>query len=263
MNNTLYTQNTKKLSDEEFSELFVKYKENGDSSARNKLVMSFSYIAESLAVQLRGLSSGYAQVEDMISQGILTLIDCIERFDPEKGIRFEAYAYMRVRGGIIDLIRKQDWVPRRVRQTAKEINAANSELSHKLMREPTQEELAEEMGISVKKLSQYNCEISNASVLSFEELIQNVSQMGDVFEQSSGDDEMPERRLMRSEMRDVLANAIENLTERERLVVTLYFYEGLNLSEIAEVLEVSVQRVSQINAKSVSKLRTFMEEYLY
>lgn len=260
---TLFTQNAAKLSDEEFSELFLKYKESGDAALRNRLVMSFSYIATNVALQLRGLSSGYAQTEDMVNQGILTLIDCIERFAPEKGIRFEAYAYMRVRGGIIDLVRKQDWIPRRVRQTAKEINEAHTALSHTLMREPTQEELAENLGITTKKLAQHNCEIANSAVLSFEDLIQNVSQMGDAFEQSSGDDEIPERRMIRREMRDALAAAIEALSDRERLVVTLYFYEGMNLSEIAEVLQVSVQRVSQINAKSVAKLRAAMEAYLY
>lgn len=263
MNTSAYMRNIERLSDEEFAQLFAEFKESGDSALRNKLVMSFSYIAANVASQLRGLSAGYAQTEDMVSQGMLTLIDCLDRFDPEKGIRFEAYAYMRVRGGIIDLVRRQDWVPRRVRQTAKEIGAAQNELSHELMREPTQEELAEKLGITTKKLSQYHCEISNSAVLSFEELIQNVSQMGDAFEQAGSDDDVPERKLLRQEMRNALADAIESLSDREKLVITLYFYENLNLSEIAEVLRVSVQRVSQINAKAVAKLRTAMEEYIY
>ena len=194
---------------------------------------------------------------------IITLIDCIDRYDISKGIRFESYAYMRVRGGIIDLIRKQDWIPRRVRVNAKEINRTASELANMLGREPTQQEIADKMGIDIQKLRKYNAEISNAAVYSFEELIQNVSQMGGALENSSADDITPERNLLREELRKVLKEAIENLSERERLVITLYYFENLNLSDISKVMEVSVQRVSQINTRAVTKLRDCLKDYLF
>ena len=129
-------------------------------------------------------------------------------------------------------------------------------------REPTQAEIAEKMGIDEAKLSRYNAEISNAVVYSFEELIQNVSQMGDILENSTKDDITPERKLLRDELRDSRAKAIEELSERERLVITLYYFENLNLSDIARVMEVSVQRVSQINSRAVGKLRDSLSEYL-
>lgn len=251
-----------KLSEEEFLELHRKYKETGDIALRNKLVMAYAFIAKIAALQLRGSASAQAQVEDMVNQGMIILIDCVDKFDPLKEVKFESYAFMRVRGGIIDLIRKQDWIPRRVRSNAKKINDTYNELSSKLMREPTNDEIAHELGITVEKLEKYNYEISNSVVYSFEELIQNVSQMGSVLESSTLDDITPEKKTLKNEMRKVLKEAIDELSERERIVVSLYYYENLNLSDIAKVLDISVQRVSQINTKAITKLKEKMNSYI-
>jgi len=169
---------------------------------------------------------------------------------------------MRVRGGIIDLIRKQDWVPRRVRANTKKINDTYNELSSKLMREPTPQEVADELGISVDKLEKYKSEITNATVYSFEELIQNVSQMKSVLESSTLDDITPEKKTLKNEMRVILKNAIEELSEREKLVISLYYYENLNLTDISKVLDISVQRVSQINTKAITKLKDKLNSYI-
>ncbi len=251
-----------KITDEEFTALYNEYKSTKNIAVRNKIVMSYSYIAQVSAFQLRGIADTTAQVEDMINQGILTLIDCVDRFDISRGIKFESYAYMRVRGGIIDLVRKQDWIPRRVRVNAKEISNARSELANSLGREPTHAEVAEKMGIDEATLAKYNSEISNSVMYSFEELIQNVSQMGNVLENSTKDDITPEKRLLKDELRQVIAKAIEELSERERLVVTLYYYENLNLADIAKVMDVSIQRISQINSRAVGKLRDKLEFYI-
>ncbi len=259
MNQTAAEQ---KLTEEEFLNLHAKYKETGDISIRNKLVMAYGHIAKIAALQLRGSAGTQAQVEDMINHGMIILIDCIDKFDSSKEVKFESYAFMRVRGGIIDLIRKQDWIPRRVRANSKKINDTYNALCSELKREPTPEELAKELDISVEKLEKYKCEISNATVYSFEELIQNVSQMGSILESSTLDDITPEKKLIKDEMRKILREAIDELSERERLVVSLYYYENLNLADIAKVLEVSVQRVSQINTKVISKLKAKLNSYL-
>lgn len=251
-----------KLSEEEFFALHSRYKESGDITVRNRLVMAYGYIAKIAALQLRGSASSQAQIEDMINQGMIILIDCVDKFDPEKEVKFESYAYMRVRGGIIDLIRKQDWIPRRVRANSKKISDTYNALASELMREPTQQEVADRLGITVAKLEKYNAEISNATVYSFEELIQNVSQMKSVLESSTLDDITPEKKLLKDEMRKILKEGIEELSERERLVITLYFYENLNLSDIAKVLEISVQRVSQINTRAISKLKSKLNSYI-
>ena len=146
---------------------------------------------------------------------------------------------------------------------SKKIAEAQNALSNKLMREPTMEELSEYMAVPMEKLSACSTEINNSVVFSFEELIQNMSQMGSSLESDENEDFSPEKRLIRQEMREVLKNAIDGLSEREKTVVTLYYYENLMLADIAEVLDVSVQRVSQINAKAVSKLKTAMEKYIY
>lgn len=251
-----------KITDEEFTALYNEYKSTGNIAVRNKIVMAYDYVARVSAFQLRGVANSTAQVEDMINQGIIILIDCVEKYDPLRGIRFESYAYMRVRGGIIDFIRKQDWIPRRVRMNAKMINDARSKLANRLGREPTYSELAEEMDINESTLLKYDAEISNAAVYSFEELIQNVTQMGDLLENSVRDDITPERRLLKEELRGYLVRAIEGLSEREKLVVTLYYYENLNLADIAKVLDVSIQRVSQINSRAVTKLRDKLDVYI-
>lgn len=251
-----------KLSEEEAAEMMAQFHQTGDVRLRNTLVMNYSYIAKTAALQLRGLVSGYAQTEDMVNQGIITLIDCIDKFDGAKGMKFESYAFMRVRGGIIDLVRKQDWIPRRVRTAAKEISNARSELCSELKREPTEDELAVRLGISVAKLRQYNYEVAGSVTFSFEELIQNVNQMGSLLDSATSDYSTPEKQFLRNEMREKLKTAIEELNERERLVITLYYFENLNLSEISQVLDVSVQRVSQISSKAVMKIKAVMEEYL-
>ncbi len=251
-----------KLSEEEFLQLHAQYKENGDISIRNRLVMAYGYIAKIAALQMKGSVTAHAQIEDMVNHGMIILIDCIDKYDPTKEAKFETYAFMRVRGGIIDLIRKQDWIPRRVRANAKKLNDTYNELCTKLNRDPTKEELAEVIGISVEKLEKYSYEVSTATVYSFEEIMQNVAQMGRNVDESMRDEMTPERKMLKSELHDVLKQAIDELSEREKLVVALYYYENLSLADISKVLEVTVQRVSQINAKAVSKLKAKIDKYI-
>lgn len=255
-----FTKDKNTLTEEQFVELLKEYRQTGNIAIRNQLVMNYAYVAQTVAIQLRGLANGYAQVDDMVNQGILTIMECIDRFDETKGITFEYYAFMRVRGAVIDLVRKQDWIPRRVRETDKKINAARNKLAHQLLREPTDEELAAELGISVEKLSTATAEVSNSAVLSFEELIQNMSQIGSSLETNGMN---PEKMMVKEELQNILAKAIDELNEQEKLVVSLYYYENLTLTDISQVMEVSVQRVSQINSKAISKLKSAMEKYLY
>lgn len=255
-----FTKDSVQMTDEEFCKLLEDYQTTGDVEARNKLVMKYAYIPQTVAIQLRGLANGYAQVDDMVNQGIITLIDSLDRFDPKKGIAFEYYAFMRVKGGIIDLVRKQDWIPRRVRNLEKRINEKRNYLLHTLGREPSDEEIAKELEISVDKLHSTSQEINNSVVFSFEELIQNMSQFGSSLETEGMS---PEKTMVKAEMNEILAKAIDALSEREKLVVSLYYYEELTLSEIAQVLGISAQRVSQINTRAVSKLKDSLSEYIY
>ncbi len=245
-------------------EMLEKYQKTGDAQLRNQLVMHYSYIAKSVAVQMRGITGGYAQVEDVVNEGILTIMDCLDRYTPDKGMKFENYAYMRVRNGNIDFVRKQDWVPRRVRRTAREVSEAYNALSTELMREPTNKELATYMGVSESVIQKHLAEMNSGAVISFEELLQGAMPGGAEVStlQASDEDSLPERGLMQAELREELIKAIEELTEKERMVVSLYYYEHLKLHEIAKVMGVSESRISQTHSKAILKMSKRLTQYI-
>lgn len=243
-------------------QLLLEYKASQDIELRNQLVIHYGFIAKSVAIQMRGIYARYAQTEDIIQQGLITLIDCIERFDPDKEVKFESYAFMRVKGAVIDFVRKQDWAPRRVRKFAREIAQATEILSNKLMREPTDQELTSYLNITEKELLKNNQEISSSAILSFEAMLENNWQW-DVTEQGLDyESNLPEGRLFQQELKKTLMEAIDSLNERERLVISLYYYDKLRFSDIAKVLEVSESRICQIHTKVVGKLKDKMEIYL-
>jgi RNA polymerase sigma factor for flagellar operon FliA len=242
-------------------DILKRYKESGDPDLRNDLVIRYSYIAKTVAQQMRGIASNYADVEDIVNQGVLTLIDCIERFEPDKEVKFESYAFMRIRGAIIDFIRKQDWRPRRVRKTAKEVAAAYDELSNTLLREPTDKEISSFLNISEDELQKHYSEFSRAMVVSFESMLENASQTDILPDLSDGMDQ-PEQTLFKQELKEQLVMAIDELTEREKLVISLYYYENLKLAEISKVLGVSESRVCQIHSKALGKLKDKMDCYV-
>jgi RNA polymerase sigma factor for flagellar operon FliA len=242
-------------------DLLKKYRESRDVNLRNELVLRYSYIAQTVGNQMRGIASNYADLEDIVNQGMLTLIDCIEKFDPEKEVRFESYAFMRIRGAIIDFIRKQDWRPRRVRKTAKEVTAARDELSNILMREPTDRELSDFLNITEDELAKHYSELSRAMIISFESMLENTLQSESLLAQAN-DAAKPEQTLFVNELRDQLAKAIDDLPERERTVISLYYYENLKLAEISKVLGVSESRVCQIHSKALGRLKEKMDQYM-
>lgn len=241
------------------AQILEEYQKSGDLELRNRLVMHYSYIARAVAAQMRGITASYAQMEDIVNQGILTLIDCIEKYQPGKGVKFESYAFMRIKCANIDFVRKQDWLPRRVRKAARDITAAHDELSNQLLREPTSKELAEHMGISEEAVSKHYSEITNSVMLSFEMLLQNAAPG---VESRADDSSLPESRLMRQELHQQLMEAIDSLTERERLVISLYYKEHLKLYEIAQIMGVSESRVCQTHSRAILKMRRRLEQYI-
>ncbi|MEG1687135.1 MAG: FliA/WhiG family RNA polymerase sigma factor [Angelakisella sp.] len=244
------------------AQLMEQYQATHSQAVRNELVMSYSYIAKVVAGQMRGYTANYAQLEDIVNQGILTLIDCVEKFDPTKGVKFETYAFMRVKCANIDFIRQQDWLPRRVRKTAKDISTAYSSLSNQLMREPTVRELAGFMEVPEEAITKHYSEISNSVMISLETVLQSSLAEADDTDLSSDGSQQPEEQLMNAELRAQLAAAIDRLSERERLVISLYYYEHLRLSEIAEIMGVSESRVCQLHGKAVSRMKQQMEQYI-
>ena len=247
---------------EDPAEMLARYRETKDPELRNELILHYSYIAKSVAVQMRGITGSFAQVEDITNEGVLTLMDCLDKYTPDKGMKFENYAYMRIRNANIDFVRKQDWVPRRVRRTAREVSDAYNALSTDLMREPTNKELAAYMNVEESVIHKHLTEMNAGAVISFEDLLQSTLPGGAEATLSSGAQDLPERGLLRGELRQQLAQAIESLTEKERLVVTLYYYEGLKLREIAAIMGVSESRVSQTHSKAILKMNQKLSSYV-
>lgn len=245
------------LSQTELLEKLNLFLQTKDLGLRNELVLDYAFVVRNVAKSTRGYYANYATFDDIVNQGIITLIDCLERYDQSKNMEFEPYAYVRIRNSIIDYIRKTDFLPRRVRQKAKQINQAHTELSHELMREPSDVELAEHLSISVDELSKHYGEVANANLLSLEEIEAYVGNDEGIDIPSGMSD--PKQVFDRKVMQSLLKDAIDTLPEREQIVISLYYFENLKLKEIAEVLEVSEARVSQMHSKILGKLQDYMK----
>lgn len=241
--------------------LIKEYQQTKDIEIRNKIVMQYSYIAKTIAIQMRGVYSQYAQLDDIVNQGIVTLIECVDRFDINKQVKFETYASLRIRGTIIDYVRKQDWVPRRVRKNSKDVDEAYTKLSNQLMREPTHKELAQSLEITEKQLDKIMSENQGSAVMSFEGVLQDI-QMFFMKNSQVRDQDDPEKNIMKAELHKVLKNAIKSLNEKEKLVISLYYYEDLKLADIAEILSLSQSRICQIHTKAIKKIKEIMKEYM-
>jgi RNA polymerase sigma factor for flagellar operon FliA len=244
----------------ELRELWRRYKEGGDQNARERLVVAYSPLAKFVAGRTGARLPSHVDQADLISYGMIGLIEAMERFDPDRQIRFETFATQRIRGAIIDQLRSLDWVPRSVRARAREIEEANTKLEHELGRVPTDDELAAILGITEGELQEALLQISNSSILALEELWMTSDASGDrvslldTIEDESAPD--PQAALDTTELKDRLAEAIQVLPERETLVVALYYFENLTLREIGEVLGVTESRVSQLHSKAVLRLRS-------
>jgi len=243
-------------------ELWRQYKEQGDERARERLVVAYSPLVKFIAGRMASGLPSHVQESDLISYGLLGLMGSIERFDPEREIKFETFAVARIKGAIIDELRSLDWVPRSVRARARDVEKAHAELEAELRRSPTDEEMAERLGIAVEDFLGALLEIANSSVLALDDLWTfadpdggdgQISVLDTIHDPNAAD---PETEAQASELKDRLADAIESLPERERLVIALYYYENLRLREIGQVLGVTESRVSQLHTKAVLGLRS-------
>ena len=253
--------NNKPSAKEELSSLVAEYRASGDLEIRNRIIMSCQGMLRAIAIEMRGSYYKYAEPEDIISQGAITLIDCIDKYDKSKNAKFETYASIRIRGAIIDFVRQQDWVPRRVRRAVKEIEDASAELVVSLGREPSDKELADFLGISERELSSSLAEGQGAAVLSFEGVLQDV-QSYFLKNKVQNEDEDPEGRLLKLELHKALKNSILSLNKNEQTVISLYYYEEIKLSDIAEILNLSQARVCQIHSKAILKMKESLSDFM-
>jgi len=238
--------------------LWDRFESMRDESAREQLILNYSPLVKFVAGRIATNLPNSVENADLISYGIFGLIDALEKFEPDRGFKFETYAISRIRGAIIDELRALDWVPRSVRSRARDIERAIVALETTLMRTPEDQEVADELGISLSDLQDTYTKLSYTSVVSFEDLWGTGTEADDRPDATSiADDnaENPVETFEAEEMKVILAQAIEHLTDRERTVIALYYYEGLSLKEIGRVLGVTESRVSQMHTKAVLRLR--------
>ena len=247
----------------ETPDLLALYKRTGDEMLKWPLVLRYEGLIKSAALQIRGVYSSFAQVDDIVSEGILTLLSAIDKFDPDKGIKFETYVAKRIRGMVIDMARKQDWLPRNIRQRAKEIDAAVSVLANELGRFPTDQEVARRLGIPTDKYQKEAARVALSNTLSLDALMDARDMEGYRFEVSSEDPKLqPETVLEDRELQETLAGGIASLQENEQIVLSLYYEKNLHMKEIAQVMGVSEPRISQIHSRAIQKLREHMGTYM-
>jgi RNA polymerase sigma factor for flagellar operon FliA len=247
----------------ELKELWRKYKETDDQRAREQLVLAFSPLVKYVAGRMSSGLPAHVEEADLISYGLLGLISAIERFDLSREIKFETFAMTRIKGSIIDELRSLDWVPRSVRAKAREIERANSKLEHTLHRAPTDQEVSEELGMTMDEFQDALTRISNSSVIALDELWTLSDSSGDqvsLLDTIQDPDAVdPAQAMDVTETKDRLAESIARLPEREKLVIALYYYENLTLREIGEVLGVTESRVSQLHTKAVLRLKSALQ----
>jgi RNA polymerase sigma factor for flagellar operon FliA len=243
--------------------LWTRYRSSASRPDRDQLIVHYSplvkYVAGRVAV---GLPQNVEHA-DLVSYGMFGLIDAIDKFDPERGFKFETYAISRIKGAILDELRSIDWVPRSVRAKVRAIEKGFAKLEARLHRAPTDEELAEALGMDMDEFRTALIQISNASIVALDEMWsmspggEPVSLMDTLGDARAGD---PADLLESTDLRDTLADAIARLPERERIVVALYYYDNLSLKEIGEILGVTESRVSQLHTKAVLRLKGRLQE---
>jgi len=239
-------------------ELWDEYKSRGNPRAKEELIARYLPMVPVLAGRMAMKLSAVVGYEDLVGWGVIGLIEAIEKFDPGRGVRFETYARTRIRGAMADGVREADWVPRSVRQNARRMAGAYAALERRLGRPATDEEAAAELGVSPDKLQRMLADASRGAVLSLDEIVQ-MSEDGravtllDAVPDLDSPDPVAVYEL--EDLRRRLARAFDELPERERLVVTLHYYDELTVREIAEILGVSEGRVSQLHTRAVLRLR--------
>ena len=236
-------------------ELFQAYRDAPSEELKWAIVMRYTNTIKNIALQIQGVYSSFAQLDDIINEGLIVLARAVDKYDPSIG-KFETYVAKRIRGMIIDLARQQDWVPRPIRKRAKEIERANSELYAVLGRFPTEHETAEYLNISDEEYQEAMASASVYSVVSLEETLEGSEQA----DQRQSSDSSPDQAVERGELLETLANAIGTLRRNEQIVLSLYYQKDMKMKDIASVLGVSQARASQIHTRALQKLKVLLDQ---
>ena len=242
--------------------LWVDYARTKSPEIREKIILEYAPLVKVVAGRLGMYLGNNVEFDDLVGYGIFGLIDAIDKFDSMKDVKFETYASLRIRGSILDQIRKMDWIPRTIRQKQKQIEAVMRQVEQETGRQATDEEIALGLGISDEEYTDWQSQMKITGVVSLNEYIEQGSDISNDRVRVSSHFEQPEKVMEKHELKEMLMEALELLTEKEKKVILLYYYEELTLKEISNILDVSESRVSQLHTKALSKMKTKLGKYM-
>ena len=243
------------------NKLWNEYAATKSSEVREQLILEYAPLVKLVAGRLSMYLGYNVEYDDLVSYGIFGLIDAIDKFDSMKEVKFETYASLRIRGSILDQIRKMDWIPRTIRQKQKKIDTAMKEIETATGRAATDEEIAQKLEISTDDFADWQSQMKITGGVSLNEVMESGSEIP-AEQHNQHRFEEPEEVIEKEELREVLGQALELLTEKEKKVILLYYYEDLTLKEISNVLEVSESRVSQLHTRALQKMKVRMGNYM-
>lgn len=235
-------------------DLWKAYSETKDPAIREKLILEYSHLIKFIAGRLNIYFGSNVEYDDLVGFGVFGLIDAIDKFDLKKGVKFETYASLRIRGSIIDSIREMDWVPRSLRQKNKELEKVYYEVENELGHSASDKEVADKMGISLDEFYKLLNDVNVTSMVSLEEFLEQNYEIG-VDMPSMSKEDRPENYIEIVELKGILGDAIEKLPEKEKTVITMYYFEELTLKEISAIMKVSESRISQLHTKAILRMR--------
>lgn len=239
-------------------ELFALYQKDKAQEIRQELTMRYLYIVKAIAVQMQGLYSGSMHMDDVINEGVIAIMKGIDRYDPNKDNKFETFISRRIRGMVIDLVRKNDWMPRDYHKQNRMIEEGRSVLAEKLGRQPTDEEVVDYLQMDFQKYLKIRNMSTMINVLSLDFVMETKEEHQSIQIADTKLNSQPEEVFLREETIQTLVRGIDTLKEKEKLVISLYYVEELNMNQIAQILEVSGPRISQIHSTAIRKLRDYM-----
>ena len=241
--------------------LWKQYGENRSQNVREKLIIEYAPLVKVVAGRLSMHLGNTVEFDDLVGYGVFGLIDAIDKFDIDKDVKFETYASVRIRGAILDQIRKMDWIPRTVRQKQKKIEEATKAVELRTGKIATDKQIAEELNITTKELIEWQSILKTTNVVSLNEYVEQGAEPA-MDARRNSHFEQPETSISKKELKKVLAEALDQLTDKEKKVILLYYYEEMTLKEISATLEVSESRVSQLHTKALNKMKTKMGDYM-
>lgn len=245
----------------EKEQLWAEFLKKPTAELREKIILEYAPLVKIVAGRLSMYLGYNVEYDDLVSYGIFGLIDAIDKYDSQKDVKFETYASLRIRGSILDQIRKMDWIPRTVRQKQKKLDEAVKQIEMRTGKTATEEEIALELNISEEELAVWQSQLKITNIVSLNEYVEQGSEPA-MDARNNSHFIQPEEQIQEDELKKVLKDTLELLTEKERKVIELYYYEELTLKEISKVLEVTESRISQLHTKALLKMRKKMGSYM-